>query len=90
MVESRAREIPLEDVRRPIFIALLEYLYTDEVDVALDIAMELFQVGSTSSQLHKSSLRVLALRNLVGYLFCALQNSSSCIQPTLDCDIAIS
>eukprot|EP00611_Tribonema_gayanum_P011636 TRINITY_DN2194_c0_g1_i1.p1 TRINITY_DN2194_c0_g1~~TRINITY_DN2194_c0_g1_i1.p1 ORF type:complete len:519 (-),score=118.16 TRINITY_DN2194_c0_g1_i1:962-2518(-) len=44
MVESRAKEVVLEDVRRPIFLALLQYLYTDEADIALDDAMELFQV----------------------------------------------
>lgn len=45
MMESRAREIELQDVRHPIFIALLEYLYTDHVEIALDMAMELFQAA---------------------------------------------
>eukprot|EP00612_Vaucheria_litorea_P006419 CAMPEP_0171479238 /NCGR_PEP_ID=MMETSP0946-20130122/5282_1 /TAXON_ID=109269 /ORGANISM="Vaucheria litorea, Strain CCMP2940" /LENGTH=512 /DNA_ID=CAMNT_0012010083 /DNA_START=25 /DNA_END=1563 /DNA_ORIENTATION=+ len=45
MVESRAREVVLDDIRRPIFIALLQYLYTDEVDIALDAAMDLFQAA---------------------------------------------
>jgi BTB/POZ domain len=49
MLESRAKEIVLEDVRKPIFLALLEYLYTDEVEIPLDIAMELFQVSFNSS-----------------------------------------
>lgn len=31
MKESRAKTVTLPDVRRPIFLALLEYLYTDEV-----------------------------------------------------------
>jgi BTB/POZ domain len=47
MLESRAKEIVLEDVRKPIFLALLEYLYTDEVEIPLDIAMELFQVSDS-------------------------------------------
>ncbi|KAF1792251.1 Kelch-type beta propeller [Phytophthora cactorum] len=42
MLESRAREIQITDVRRPIFISLMEYLYTDYLDVAVDVAMELF------------------------------------------------
>ena len=42
MLESRAREIPITEVRRPIFIMLMEYLYTDHLDVAVDVAMELF------------------------------------------------
>ncbi|KAH8090031.1 galactose oxidase [Aureococcus anophagefferens] len=41
----RASEIAINDVRHPIFLALLEYLYTDNVDIALDIAMELFQAA---------------------------------------------
>jgi leucine-zipper-like transcriptional regulator 1 len=52
MLESRAKEIVLEDVRKPIFLALLEYLYTDEVEIPLDIAMELFQVSDFSSCYH--------------------------------------
>lgn len=35
MKESRAKTITLPDVRRPIFLALLEYLYTDEVCICL-------------------------------------------------------
>jgi hypothetical protein len=42
MVESRAREIVIKDVRRPIFLAFLEYLYTDHVNVDVETAMELF------------------------------------------------
>jgi len=45
MRESRAREIVIQDVRHPIFLALLEYLYTDEITIPLDIAMELFQAA---------------------------------------------
>lgn len=45
MKESREREIVLRDVRRPIFLALLEYLYTDDVQVDLDVAMELLQAA---------------------------------------------
>jgi len=37
--------IRINDVRHQIFIALLEYLYTDRVDVQLDEAMELFQAA---------------------------------------------
>jgi len=45
MVESRQSEVVINDVRHPIFLALLEYLYTDQVEIALDIAMELFQAA---------------------------------------------
>ncbi|DAZ95611.1 TPA: hypothetical protein N0F65_000094 [Lagenidium giganteum] len=42
MLESRAREIVVEDVRRAIFLSFLEYLYSDHIDVSTDVAMELF------------------------------------------------
>ena len=45
MRESKQAEIVIPDVRRSIFVALLEYLYTDAVDVPLDIAMELFEAA---------------------------------------------
>ena len=45
MMESRAREIVMPDVRHAIFLAVLEYLYTDEVEVPLDTTMELFQAA---------------------------------------------
>jgi len=45
MVEARAASVAINGVRRDIFVALLEYLYTDHVDVGLDMAMELFQAA---------------------------------------------
>ncbi|ETW06292.1 hypothetical protein H310_02584 [Aphanomyces invadans] len=42
MLESRAREVVISDVRRSIFLAFLEYLYTDHVNVDVEAAMELF------------------------------------------------
>ncbi|TMW64826.1 hypothetical protein Poli38472_008993 [Pythium oligandrum] len=45
MLESRAREIVITDIRRPIFLAFLEYLYSDDIDVSVESAMELFVVA---------------------------------------------
>jgi hypothetical protein len=45
MREASAQEIVLPHVRHPIFLALLEYLYTDAVEVGLDVAMELFEAA---------------------------------------------
>ena len=58
MLESRAREIEITDVRRPIFISLLEYLYTDYLDVTVDIAMELFVTADRVCKL-TSEVRVI-------------------------------
>ena len=44
-MESRASELLVEDVRYDIFLLLLEFLYSDRVDVTLDVAMELFQAA---------------------------------------------
>ncbi|GLD93498.1 hypothetical protein PINS_up002090 [Pythium insidiosum] len=45
MLESRAREVVINDVRRPIFLLFLEYLYSDDIDVSVECAMELFVVA---------------------------------------------
>lgn len=42
MAESNQTTISIEIVRHPIFMAVLEYLYTDDVLIPLDSAMELF------------------------------------------------
>jgi len=41
----RASEVTIPDMRHGVFLLLLEYLYTDQVEVNLESAMELFQVG---------------------------------------------
>lgn len=45
MMESRLSEVVLPDVRHQIFLSLLEYVYTDTLDIQLDVAMELFQAA---------------------------------------------
>ena len=45
MRESLMDRIAIHDVRKDIFLRLLEYLYTDDVEVDLDMAMELFQAA---------------------------------------------
>ena len=52
MRESREREIVIADVRRPIFLLFLEYLYTDAIDVNLDCAMELFVLADRVRDLY--------------------------------------
>ncbi|KAL7536201.1 hypothetical protein ACHAWF_005396 [Thalassiosira exigua] len=42
MAESSQAVITLETVRHPIFVSVLEYLYTDALTITLDSAMELF------------------------------------------------
>lgn len=45
MRESALDTIRLEQVRYPIFLTILEYLYTDQVSVSLNDAMELFEAA---------------------------------------------
>uniref|UniRef100_A0A7S2SJA3 BTB domain-containing protein n=1 Tax=Rhizochromulina marina TaxID=1034831 RepID=A0A7S2SJA3_9STRA len=45
MREAREKEIVLQDVRYQVFLSLLEYLYTDQIDIRVEEAMELFQAA---------------------------------------------
>ena len=45
MVESRSDEINIPEVRHNVFLGLLEYLYTDDVILTLENAMEMFQAA---------------------------------------------
>ena len=45
MRESRAGEIEIANIRKPIFLSFLEYLYTDHIEIPTEIAMELFVVA---------------------------------------------
>lgn len=40
----RAREVVVHDVKYATFLLVLHYLYTDEVQIQVDNAMDLFQV----------------------------------------------
>lgn len=42
MRESREHEIRLQHMRVPVFLALLEYIYVDSVDVGAEMALELY------------------------------------------------
>ena len=44
-MESRANEIVIEDVGYEVFLILLEYLYSDHVDVTIENAMEILCVA---------------------------------------------
>merc|ERR1712039_477105 len=45
MREARQNTVTINNVSQRVFLALLEYLYTDEVEISLDIAMDLFVVA---------------------------------------------
>ena len=44
-MEARATELVIDDVRVPVFLQLLEFLYSDSVEIVLESAMELLRVA---------------------------------------------
>lgn len=40
--ESESTVIPVKDIKSDVFQTLLEYLYTDDIEIKLDVAMDLF------------------------------------------------
>merc|ERR1719333_1454780 len=42
MREAQQRSIAISSVSYRVFLGVLEYLYTDEIEIGLDIAMDLF------------------------------------------------
>lgn len=42
MKESQEKTVPIHNVSYGVFLAFLEYLYTDEVEISLGLAMDLF------------------------------------------------
>jgi len=44
-MESRANEISIADVKHASFLQVLEYLYTDEVSITVECAMDLFEIA---------------------------------------------
>ena len=44
-MESTANVVVIEDVKYTTFELLMEYLYTDHVQITMDTAMELFQIA---------------------------------------------
>jgi hypothetical protein len=45
MIESRQSTIRIEQVPHPIFLSVLEYLYTDQLRISLNNAMDLFEAA---------------------------------------------
>lgn len=45
MIESRQASIRIEQVPHPIFLSVLEYLYTDQLRISLNNAMDLFEAA---------------------------------------------
>lgn len=58
---SQSPEVEVPDIRKPVFLALLEYLYTGKVDINIGLAIELLTAADqyTMSELKDRCVAVL-------------------------------
>jgi hypothetical protein len=52
MKESKASEVTISDISFPVLSKLIEYLYTDQVELDGDTVLELFTVADKYDQPH--------------------------------------
>lgn len=94
-MESKATEIVIEDVKHSVFLQLLEYLYSDHVDVTLDSSMELlhtadrFGVDRLKRMCENVMLSSISIESVSGILLAADQHNADnlrehCIQYMLN------
>jgi N-acetylneuraminic acid mutarotase len=82
MREASQSTIPIEQVSHPIFLNILEYLYTDQLEIALDSAMELFQAADLfciprlKTMCEKRMLQSITVEN-AAYIFHAADSHSA-------------
>ncbi len=78
----RASAIAIPDVKYATFVLLLEYLYTDDVQITIDTAMELFQVADRfgidrlKNLCEQEMLRAIDIETAAHILFTADQHSA--------------
>lgn len=86
MRESQMESIHLNGVRYDIFLKVLEYLYTDRVDIALDDAMELFQAADMfgiprlKTMCEKTMLQSITVDNAAEIFHAADMHSASALR----------
>lgn len=83
MRESQQKTIMINDVSHNIFLSLLEYLYTDDADINLDFAMELFVaadrfgVDRLKKLCEKKMLASICIENAATLLQIAYQHNAT-------------
>jgi hypothetical protein len=86
MRESRQATIYIEQVSYPIFLATLEYLYTDHVSISLKNAMELFEAADLfciprlKTMCEKRMLQSITVENAAGIFLAADMHSASALR----------
>ena len=82
MKESLQDTIRLDHVRHPVFLSILEYLYTDQLRIQLDMAMELFEAADLfciprlKTMCEKRMLQSITVENAAGIFHAADRHSA--------------
>ena len=86
MRESQLSTIQIEQVSHPIFLQVLEYLYTDQLDIPLESAMELFQAADLfciprlKTMCEKRMLQSIGIDNAAAIFHAADLHSASALR----------
>ncbi|KAG3099857.1 hypothetical protein PC122_g3395 [Phytophthora cactorum] len=85
--QSRALRVKIADVSRATFLALVEYVYTDKVNVSSDnvelfVAADRFGIESLKKQCSKKLLESLCIDNAAKTLLAAIQHNDPVLRDT--------
>ena len=86
MMESKLSTIQIEQVRHPIFLAVLEYLYTDHLKIPLGTAMELFEAADLfciprlKTMCEKRMLQSITVENAASIFHAADMHSAAALR----------
>jgi leucine-zipper-like transcriptional regulator 1 len=86
MKESKLSTIRIEQVSHPIFLQILEYLYTDHLRIPFESAMELFEAADLfciprlKTMCEKRMLQSITVENAAGIFHAADMHSASALR----------
>lgn len=86
MRESRLSKIHIEEVRHHIFLAILEYLYTDQLRISISDAMELFEAADLfciprlQTMCEKRMLQTITVENAASIFHAADMHSATALR----------
>lgn len=86
MKESKLATIRIEQVSHPIFLQILEYLYTDQLEISFESAMELFEAADLfciprlQTMCEKRMLQSINVENAAGIFHAADMHSAQALR----------
>ena len=86
MRESQMDEITINQVRHPVFLSILEYLYTDQLTIPLNMAMEIFEaadlfcIDRLKTMCEKRMLQSITVENAAAIFHAADLHSASALR----------